>query len=540
MTRRIWLIVDVLWLVGVGLYVFAGRDDVPFHGDESTHLYMSLDYHRLVIEGDLDAVLYRDPPRDGQARMDRDLRIVNGTVTKMTTGLAWDVAGLERDDINGPWAWWGTGDPREWDENIRQGHMPSERLLRIGRTVSTAFTALSVAVVFGIAWLVTERRIAAWAASFVYVSTPAVLLNGRRAMTEGALLLFSALVILLAVILVRAQVRDLQVRGARARTLAMWIALGGLGGFAVASKHSGAVTVLVACLGLALEPLLRSGVFAVHRESQPPVDADPPDSQEGTPRSAPTGNSSTGEGTEALYEFSLYARLGRWTALAGPNLLRVVGTGLLALAVFLLLNPAWWAEPLHMPGHVVDQRRALLDGQAEAFGPYDTLSERTAGLLNQAFFAKAQYFEVPVWEQFISVEINAYAGSWLSGRQGLFWGVLIVGAFAFGVGALVESFRGVSQSPPGDVAHSEPGANQSAVGEIMPLQALDHGRNSAVALTVLLWVGITALALLALTPMEWQRYYLPIQAPVAVVAGIGAARLVDLVRPLVTHLVLHR
>jgi hypothetical protein len=40
----------------------------------------------------------------------------------------------------------------------------------------------------------------------------------------------------------------------------------------------------------------------------------------------------------------------------------------------------------------------------------------------------------------------------------------------------------------------------------------------------LLWVGATALALLISTPFAWQRYYLPLQAPLAAVAGAGVWR----------------
>jgi hypothetical protein len=55
-------LLDAVWLVALALYILAGYDDVPFHGDESTLTYMSRDYHDLVQRRDLDSVLYRDPP----------------------------------------------------------------------------------------------------------------------------------------------------------------------------------------------------------------------------------------------------------------------------------------------------------------------------------------------------------------------------------------------------------------------------------------------------------------------------------------------
>jgi hypothetical protein len=63
----IWRVVDSLWLVGLAIYILIGLDDVPFHGDESTIIAMSRDYHYLVQERDLDPVLYTPtlviPPR---------------------------------------------------------------------------------------------------------------------------------------------------------------------------------------------------------------------------------------------------------------------------------------------------------------------------------------------------------------------------------------------------------------------------------------------------------------------------------------------
>ena len=60
----------------------------------------------------------------------------------------------------------------------------------------------------------------------------------------------------------------------------------------------------------------------------------------------------------------------------------------------------------------------------------------------------------------------------------------------------------------------------------------EHGRmtGSSAAITAQVGGAFSALSglaegeFLALTPFDWQRYYLPLQAPVAVVAGIGVVR----------------
>ncbi|HEX3054135.1 MAG TPA: hypothetical protein VHP83_26005, partial [Aggregatilineaceae bacterium] len=45
------------------------------------------------------------------------------------------------------------------------------------------------------------------------------------------------------------------------------------------------------------------------------------------------------------------------------------------------------------------------------------------------------------------------------------------------------------------------------------------------ALLVLVWLVVTTAALLVSTPFEWQRYYLPLQPPLAIVIGIGVWRI---------------
>jgi 4-amino-4-deoxy-L-arabinose transferase-like glycosyltransferase len=315
-------------------------------------------------------------------------------------------------------------------------------MLRAARVSSAVLLALSVAAVFAITRLAARSRAAAWAASLIYATNPAVLLNGRRAMMEGALLCFTALAVLAAVLAVREHARGGPRRG---RLTACYAALGITAGFALASKHSAAPVIAAAGAAAALEPLIR-------RQDRAGV------------------------------------RFG------GAHVARVLAAGLLALLVFLALNPAWWSDPLHVPGRVLDARTHLLDGQivgAKNWGGYYwQANDRVEGLLDQAFFAGPQYYEVPVWREYVGEPIAAYDGSWLAGRGGgLIWGALLIAAFAFGAAQLIDHWR---------------------VGP---------------AWVVLLWIVGVALALLALTPFDWQRYYLPLQAPIAVIAGTGAWRI---------------
>ena len=301
--RWAWLILDVLWLAGLALYVIAGYRSVPLHGDEPTLIYMSRDYYHLVQRRDVEPVLYRDEPANPA---EQDLRLINGTVGKMAMGLAWDLAGLTVDDLNDQWVWeW------SWNDNIALGHMPGERLLHAARVSSALFTVISAWVVFGIARVVAARRLAAWAASLIYVTTPAVLLNGRRAMMDGSMLGFIALTALVGVLIVRQQARGW--RGAK--LAALYALLGVCGGLAVASKHNAAITVAAVFAAVLVAPLLdarRADDMRSHFDA--------------------------------------------------PHLLRVASASLLVIVTFLALNPAWWSDPLPMPERVIDLRRDLMAG----------------------------------------------------------------------------------------------------------------------------------------------------------------------------------
>lgn len=442
--RERWIgwTLDGLWLLALAIYIFAGVDAAPFHGDESMLLYMSHDYHYLVQQHDVDRVLYRDPPDDS---LDQELRILNGTVPKMAMGLAWDLAGYTVDDLNQPWLWGfydSSGEWTEWTYNRAFGHMPSEGLLHAGRVSSAALLALSVLALFAITRWIVPARWAAWVATGLYVTQPSVLLNGRRSMMEGAMLLGATLVILAAIGLLRAQARP----GASGRVRFAWaLTLGVAGGFALASKHTNTFALGVAFLVVLVDPLIRwaGGVRAF-----------------------------------------------------AANVARLAVAGALALAVFLALNPAWWSDPLHMPGRVVETRRRVIEGQVKGYSGFGSWRERPAALVDHAFFAPAQYYEVPVWQEYIGDQIAAYEASWLSGRGGgPIWGGLLAAAFLFGGLALAKRWR------------------------------------SGPALLALLWPLLTALALLVSNPLDWQRYYLPLQPGIALVAAAGVAWAVGFIWP---------
>ena len=125
------------------LYVLAGCRLVPYHGDESTTLYMSADFNTLFLRGDLAHIEYRDPPPadDPEAATKQDLRILNGVISKYVFGLSWWLAGFHSNDLNQQWIW-----GADYTYNQGQNVIPNPLLLLICRWVSGLMTAISVSI----------------------------------------------------------------------------------------------------------------------------------------------------------------------------------------------------------------------------------------------------------------------------------------------------------------------------------------------------------------------------------------------------------
>ncbi len=217
--------IDTLWLLALMAYVLAGVHLVPFHGDESTTTWMSKD--AAYWFGQAERLRYDPEP---QYPDEQQLRLITGSLTKYLMGVLWGMNGYHVDDINEQWHW-----GFDWTWNIQNGHAPDGFLLMLGRWPSALMLAVSVGVVFALGLQVGQRP-AAYIASGYYALHPVVLLNGRRAMFEGGLLLFALLAVLLIIYTLRY------------RHWFWAVLLGIAGGLALSAKHPAAFT-LVAVFG---------------------------------------------------------------------------------------------------------------------------------------------------------------------------------------------------------------------------------------------------------------------------------------------------
>jgi len=225
-TIRRW---DALWLLALVAYILAGSPIVPFHGDESTLIYMGRDaYYQFVLD-DWEQVFYSENPT---SLTEQHLRLLNGTIPKYLYGLTAISSGYAFEEINEQWNW-----GLNWEQNINEGRKPLDDLLLRTRLISAAFLAGGAVILFLMVAQLAGRP-AAYIASLYFALNPVLLVNGRRAMMEGGMIFFMLLVLWVGLWLIEKKHRW------------VFLALGISSGLAVATKHPaviGVAVVFIAC-----------------------------------------------------------------------------------------------------------------------------------------------------------------------------------------------------------------------------------------------------------------------------------------------------
>lgn len=435
-----FVFLDALWLCLLSAYILAGLSQVPFHGDESAHIFMTRDYVYQFIDRDLTRIHYSETPIDTLAITEQEFRLLNGTVHKYLAGFFWHLRGYSAADLNRVWWTWGA----DINYNRDNGAIPSDDLLVTTRLASALLMCVGMVALFAIGRHL-DGRITAYAASAFYALNPALLLNGRRSMLEGSLMAFSLLTVLAAIAFVRAAREK---RGRWRWALVLGLAVG----MTVASKHTGLFTVLplVAGCGLWL-------AFQAWR-----------------------GRENAG----VLRDFV-------------ANAAALVTAGVLSLIVFYALNPAWWGDPVGRLRPVLDLRNKLLAEQTAAFGTYPSLPESVVGFVRQVIVGVPQYYEAPDWVNYIADQIATYertpwTGVWLGASLP---GLVVITVLL--LGGVWRLLRTTSE-------HIGAGGRWIAI----------------------FWVVGTILLTVVLTPLEWQRYYLPAVLPITFLCGLGVTQMV--------------
>jgi len=438
--KILWIVGGAGALLGLALYALAGTPLATFHPDEAMQIHASGDWEILTGPQGPWALTTRPPyPVDSEAH----LRILNGSLHRHAIGLLRNLGGLGPESLPKAPGWdWG----KDYAGNEAADHVPRSEVLFVGRAASALLLAASVAPAWLLGRLIAGSA-AAWLFTALVLLNPAVLLNGRRAMQEGALLFFGLLAVLVAFHLARRVV-------AGRSGGALWALFAAVAGLAMTAKHSGLVFVAGGAAALLTAVIL----------------APPP------------------------------AMRGRAIALLAISL----GS---AGAIFVLLSPALWDEPWHRLADAARVRAELV--QAIDDGAHGAPGQRTWRIATMTFVEPLQHFEMADWARTpgLGAAIAAHEHSWLRGLP--LGGIAGWLATALALLGLVASVKG------------------------------GGSRDYALWRSAAAWWAVSAILLLG-NPLAWQRYYLPLVPPTAMLTTLGVLWLAGLVKEMIFRQSAHR
>jgi len=165
-----WILLALL-----SVFYFSTLGEIPLHPDESTQIFMSEDFSRLVQ----DPLSMTWSPGDALGAKSR-LRLLDAPLTRYLIGLAREITGTE--DLTGEWDWGQT-----WSENRQNDALPTPRQLMISRGALTLLLPASLTLLYFTITRYLGKTLGIMGTLFLGLH-PLTLLHARRAMAEGAIL----------------------------------------------------------------------------------------------------------------------------------------------------------------------------------------------------------------------------------------------------------------------------------------------------------------------------------------------------------------
>jgi 4-amino-4-deoxy-L-arabinose transferase-like glycosyltransferase len=180
-----WLF--LIYLAVSSFLYFSGVDQVPFHPDESTQIYMSSDGMDLFLN--IYALSINPEEKLNQKQV---YRLLDAPLTRYLIGISYHLTGnlpLKTD-----WDW-----SRTWFENLKAGALPSSNELWTARMSVAVFFPATLFLIYCLGNVI-DGKLAGFSSAFFLGTNALVLLHTRRAMAEG-LLLFGSTALLVAMLL---------------------------------------------------------------------------------------------------------------------------------------------------------------------------------------------------------------------------------------------------------------------------------------------------------------------------------------------------
>lgn len=324
-------LVDIIWICLLAIYVQGGMYIIPLQGDEPILTFMGRDFYHHFVEQDLSLLRYDESIFIKESRwsnpyVEQELRLLNGTIPKYIYGWTAYILGYKINEINRPWGW-----GYSYERNLKEGRITDDVLLTATRYTAAIQFVLAIGVFFVVCRNAFNRPVA-YLATFYLTMNPTILLDARRAVSEGSHLLFMMLVLLIALWLIRDRRR------------VQFILFGLVAGFAVAAKHPNAIVVMLLFISC---------------------------------------------GSYWILTF-LNKKLNRTELL--KLITGLVFSGIISLGTFYALNPAWWEAPLQSANKMIDLRTELVELQTYAFtdshATHLSISDRTNSFFRFVFVAE--------------------------------------------------------------------------------------------------------------------------------------------------------
>lgn len=176
-----------------------------------------------------------------------------------------------------------------------------------------------------------------------------------------------------------------------------------------------------------------------------------------------------------------------------PQGFYLISSAIAATALYFLLTPALWRNPIDVLPYMIEERATVLRGQRAASpDSYGHFSEQWTALIVQPFIHDLQYYETPAFEGVLNAEIAHYESKGFAGWRGN----QVIGWFwtsCTGIG-LVQLWR---------------------------------QRHNPSARLILAWVLFTSLLTGISVALAWQRYYLLWVVACTLMAAIGFTTIIQ-------------
>lgn len=465
---KFWL--DLAFLMFCVGYVLYGLPLVPFHGDESAYLILSEDYDKVFKNHEVEKILF-DP--DGKSK--QYLRLSTGGILSFSIGFARDITG--NDDPINKWLWGSS-----WEDNVAMGNMPVPQLLNLARFCSAIMGGLAVVLFFLLAQNLCSSRFAAWTAVLAFVTQGSILVNIRRAMQEGPKFLFLILTIYIASYVLK-DLKQMRVRRIP------YFALGVASGLTLAAKQDAAPMLVAVYLSLVFISIWKNRSLQANLVNILYLGA-----------AAILAYASFLAFMPVFWRWweSVFVLVGIAILFLQMPVLRndfiaklfaCIGGGL--VLGMTIISPALWAQlPIPIVS-MLELRESIVGGQISVstdlnlFEP-DSTKNRLPFVVENTVSSDVMYMETASFDvPPVHEHIRAYESSFLSGRTGSWmWDGLILILVLLGIWALIEKF--------------DP--------------------ENLFTLSLLL---ITGVLLYFIISLSWQRYFLILQIPYVLLAGIG-------------------